>query len=48
MGDVVEQPVGNAKATFSSDAASQGQQTTHATKRRGARAGKATEQNHTF
>jgi len=35
MGDVVEQPVGNAKATFSSDAASQGQQTTRAAKRRG-------------
>jgi len=26
MGDVAEQSVGNAKATFSSDAASQGQQ----------------------
>jgi hypothetical protein len=26
MGDVAEQPVGNAKATFSSDAASQGRQ----------------------
>jgi len=26
MGDVVEQSIGNAKATFSSDATSQGQQ----------------------
>jgi hypothetical protein len=42
MGDVVEQLVGNAKATFSSDATSQGQQTTRAAKRRGTRAGKAT------
>jgi hypothetical protein len=33
MGDVVEQPIGNAKATFSSNAASQGQQTTHAAKK---------------
>jgi hypothetical protein len=48
MGDVAEQPIGNAKATFSSDVASQGQQTTHAAKRRGARAGKAIRQNHTF
>jgi hypothetical protein len=48
MGDVVEQPVGNAKATFSFDAASQGQQTTRAAKRRGTRAGEAIGQNHTF
>ncbi len=40
--------VGNAKATFSSDAASEGQQTTRATKRRGAGAGNAIWQNHTF
>jgi len=48
MGDVGEQSVGNAKATFSSDAARQGRQTTGAAKRRGERAGKATGQNHTF
>jgi hypothetical protein len=47
MGDV-EQPVGNAKATFSSNATSQGQQTIRVAKRRGARVGKATGQNHTF
>jgi hypothetical protein len=35
MGDVAEQPIGNAKATFSSDATSQGQQSTRAAKRRG-------------
>jgi hypothetical protein len=48
MGDVAEQPIGNAKATFSSDAASQGQQTTRATKRRGATTGKATRHKHMF
>jgi hypothetical protein len=48
MGDVAEQPVGNAKATFSSDTASQGQQTIRAAKTRGARPGKTTGQNHTF
>jgi hypothetical protein len=42
MGDVAEQSVGNAKATFSSDVARQGWQTTRATKRRGERTGKAT------
>jgi len=48
MGDVAEQSVGNAKATFSSDAARQGRQTTRVAKRGGERAGKATRQNHTF
>jgi len=48
MGDVAEQSVRNAKATFTSDAARQGRQTTRAAKRRGGRAGKATGQNHTF
>jgi len=48
MGDVAEQSVGNAKATFSSDAARQGRQTTRAARIKGERAGKATGQNHTF
>jgi hypothetical protein len=48
MGDIVEQSVGNAKATFSSDAARQGRQTTRAAKKRSERAGEATGQNYTF
>jgi hypothetical protein len=48
MGDITEQSIGNAKATFSFDATRQGRQTTRATKRRGETAGKATGQNHTF
>jgi len=48
MGDVTEQSIGNAKTTFSSDAARQGRQTTRAAKRRGETACKATGQNHTF